>query len=320
MIRRPPRSTLFPYTTLFRSTADSVYQNINLIYDFKPKLVVILGGDNIYRMNIKQLIDFHLKQKSQLTISVIPVDSRQASKFGIVEMEDFVVKGFKEKPAFLGGKTVYASMGNYVFNADVLIEALEKMSPEITTYDFAKDIIPHLVDIGVKVSAYDFSNNRIPGLKKYEESFYWRDLGTIKSYWEANIDLLGKRPRLQLDNSDWPIYASNLNTPPAYIVDSMVDNSLISEGTRICGTKINNSIIGRNVKIDEGCAITDSIIMDFTHIKRGCKIKKAIVDRFNVIDRNSYIGFNRELDRKKYFVDNSGIVVIKRGSRKAFYY
>ena len=315
----PPQMRRENIKDFYRGTADSVYQNINLIYDFNPKIVAIFGGDHIYRMNIKQMIDFHTKNKADLTISVIPVNSRHAGKFGIVKIKDSLIKDFEEKPSLGEDKTVYASMGNYIFNADILVLALEESAGSSTTHDFGKDIIPYLIGKGAKVYAYDFSKNRIPGLKKYEENFYWRDVGTIESYWQANMDLLGKYPKLDLDNHAWPIYASNRNTPLAYIVDSTVNNSLISEGVRIEGARINDSIIGRNVTIEEDCTIADSIIMDFTRIKRGCEINKTIIDRFNVIAKNSRIGENSNSDSKKYFIDSSGIVVLKRGARGFFY-
>jgi glucose-1-phosphate adenylyltransferase len=134
------------------------------------------------------------------------------------------------------------------------------------------------------------------------------------------MDLLGKAPKLNLDNKDWPIYASNLDCPPAYIANSEIENSLISEGANISGSKIKNSILGRAVTVEAGCSIEDSIVMDFTHIHKGAHIKRTIVDRFNIVSENSRIGYNKNEDSQNYYVDSSGIVVVKRGSRKAFYY
>lgn len=316
----PPQMRRKEIRDWYRGTADSVYQNINLIYDFKPKIVAIFGGDHIYRMDIKHMIDFHLRKKAQLTISVIPVKGSQASKFGVVKFDEKLkVKDFREKPSSSGNKLIFASMGNYIFDADILIQTLEEVVKKSTTYDFGRDIIPYLVEKCARVFAYDFSKNRVPSLKKYEESFYWRDVGTIESYWQANMDLLGRHPKLDLDNQDWPIYASDLDSPPAYIIDSTVDNSLIGEGARIYGARIKNSIIGRSIKIEENCEIKDSIIMDFVLIKSNSKIKKTIVDRFNLIEKNTTIGFDSQVDSKKYFFDASGVVILKRGSRKAFY-
>ncbi|MCM8823988.1 MAG: glucose-1-phosphate adenylyltransferase [Candidatus Omnitrophica bacterium] len=305
----------------YRGTADSVYQNINLIYDYKPKLVAIFSGDHIYRMDISQMVVFHLKKKADLTISVVPISSKEANKFGVVHFDkDLRVTNFIEKPESLAeNSSVFASMGNYIFNADTLINTLEEKSKDVAHYDFGRDVIPYLVEKRAKVFAYDFSFNKIPARKRYEDKFYWRDVGTIESYWQANMDILGKFPKLDLDNREWPIYASDLYSPPAYVLDSLIENSLISEGTRILGAKVENSILGRGVKIEKGCEVTDSIIMDFTHLKNNCKIRRAIIDRFNILSENTSIGFDKNLDKKKYFVDSSGIVVLKRGLRRNFY-
>ena len=316
----PPQMRREGVSGWYRGTADSVYQNINLVYDFKPKFVAIFSGDHIYRMNIKQMLDFHIKNKAHLTISAIPIESEQAVHFGIVDVDKNArIEKFREKPLLTGKKPVLASMGNYIFNADVLVETLEAEIEKTTSHDFGKDIIPYLVEKKMRVFAYDFAKNTVPSLKKFEEGGYWRDVGTIESYWSANMDLLGKNPKLDLDNQSWPIYASSLNYPPGYIIDSVVDNSLIGEGAKVCGAKIKNSILGRAVKVSEGCKIEDSIIMDFTTVGKNCKIKKSIIDRVNNIPRNTRIGYNSDKDCKKYFVDPCGITVVRRGARKIFY-
>jgi glucose-1-phosphate adenylyltransferase len=306
----------------YRGTADSIHQNINLVYDFKPRLVAIFGGDHIYRMNIKEMIDYHLKKKAQATVAVIPIDSKDAGQFGVADTaSDGRISRFIEKPKMPKGKTVLASMGNYIFNAEFLIDVLAEDARKNTDHDFGKNILPFLIEgKKAKIYAYDFSSNRIPSLKKYEADYYWRDVGTIKSYWEANMDLLGKNPKLDLDNQDWPIYASNLDCPPAHISDSQVENSLICEGARVDGAIVNNSIVGRSVKIEPGCVVQDSIILDFSRVGAGSQVKKAIVDRFNIIDKNSKVYRDKNLDSSKYFLDSSGIVVVKRGARKVFYF
>lgn len=298
----PPQMRREEVKEWYRGTADSVYQNINLVYDFKPKMVAIFSGDHIYRMNIKQMIDFHMKNKAHLTISVVPVPSDDAVNFGIVDVgRNSRVQGFREKPLLYGKKPVLASMGNYIFDSEVLVKTLEGEIEKTTSHDFGLDIIPHLVKKKARVFAYDFSQNTIPSVKKSEEKGYWRDVGTISSYWQANMDILGKNPRLDLSNQSWPIYASNLDYPSAYIVDSSVDNSLVGEGTKIFGSKIKNSIIGRAVKINEGCEIENSVIMDFTTIEKNCRIKKTIIDRFNLIIKNTKIGFNSKNDGNNWF-------------------
>jgi len=289
----------------YKGTADSIYQNINLIYDFKPKYVAVLAGDHIYRMNIKEMVNYHLRKKSQLTIAAIPAQSKEAYQYGVLGLNaDSSVKSFKEKPSLSKDETVFASMGNYIFDAEFFLNILAQGSGKKSMRDFGRNIIPRLVKRKARVFAYDFSKNQVPHLKRYENKHYWKDVGTISSYWQANMDLLGEKPVFDLDNRHWPIYASNLHCPPAYTVDTEIENSFVCEGTKVFGSVIRNSIIGRSVLIEEGSLIEDSIVMDFTHIKKSCRVKKAIVDRCNVINKGSVIEG-----------PNSSIAVVPRGKR-----
>ena len=305
----------------YRGTADSIYQNINLIYDFNPRLVAVFAGDHIYRMDVRQMIDHHNKTKADLTIAVTPIDGRYATEFGIVKFNSAGrITEFQEKPQDCKIRNVFASMGNYIFNAGTLVETLEEMIETTKSHDFGHDIIPYLIKKKAKVQAYDFSTNRIPGMKKYEAPYYWRDAGTIKSYWRANMDLLGERPAIDLANRAWPIYASSTDLPPSYTIDTVLDNTLVGAGMRAHSAVVRNSILGRGVIIKKGAQILDSIIMDFTVIGENCRIKKAIIDRYNNISAGTSIGVNKESDAKKYFLDPSGIVVVKRGERKKPWY
>lgn len=314
----PPQMRKEGIQEWYRGTADSVYQNINLIYDFKPKFVAIFGGDHVYRMNIKEMIEYHVKRKAKVTVSVLPVKTKYSGSFGVVDVDSSSrVKGFTEKPSVFEDKEyIYASMGNYIFNTDVLIDMLEENAQKITSHDFGKDILPSILEKDIPLYAYDFTKNKIPNTRRYEEKSYWRDVGTIQNYWESNMDLLGIRPKLDLSNQVWNIYASNLASPPAYIVNSSVNNSLICEGSKISGAEIKDSILGRGVIVEKGCKINKSIIMDFTHIKSNCTINKTIIDRCNTIKKNESIGVNKDKDKEKYFVDSSGIVVLRRGGHR----
>lgn len=313
----PPQMRREEVKDWYRGTADSVYHNINLIYDFKPEIVAVFSGDHIYRMDISKMIDYHFRKKAELTLSTVSVSKEEACHFGIVDInKEKRIIGFKEKPSNFKENSCFASMGNYIFNPDLLIKALEEDVKRNTSHDFGRDIIPFLIKSKIKTYAYDFSQNRVSSLKNYEAKFYWKDVGTIKSYWQANMDLLGEKPLLDLDNQYWPIYSSSLNCPSAYIKESQISNSFIGEGSKVIKVKMNNSILGRGVKIEKGVTIDDSIIMDFTHVKSGCKIKKTIIDRFNVIERNQVIGYDKDRDKKNYYLDPSGIVVLKRGLRK----
>lgn len=308
----------------YRGTADSAYQNINLIYDFNPRLVAVFGADHVYRMNVREMVDFHIKKRADLTIATIPVALSEISRLGILKVsKDMRVVKFAEKPKSPVGlqyksSTCLGSMGNYIFNADVLVEALEKdHGKKTSSHDFGNDVIPYFIKSGARVFAYDFSKNRIPSLKRYEERDYWRDVGTIQSFYDANMDILGEHPKLDLDNKDWPIHASSFDRPPTKINDCGIANSIICEGCRLEHARIKNSILGRGVTVENGVEIEGSIIMDFCHVKHGSRIRKAIIDRFNVFESGTEIGFRPREDKKKYFLDESGIVIVKRAPRHA---
>ncbi|MCF7869943.1 MAG: glucose-1-phosphate adenylyltransferase [Candidatus Omnitrophica bacterium] len=313
----PPQMRRKERQDWYKGTVDSIYQNINLIYDFKPKFIVVVGGDHIFRMDIKKMIDFHINKKSNVTISAIPVKANEASQLGVLDTDSsFRVKGFIEKPKFSGKNKILASMGNYIFDTDFFLQVIEKQTQKGVIEDFGKDMMPYLVKKKARVFAYDFSQNQVPMLKSHEANYYWRDVGTINSYWQANMELLGGKPMLDLNNPAWPIYASHFNAAPASIFNSKFENSLICEGSKVSGAKIMNSIIGRSVYIEKGCKIEDSIIMDFSVIGGSSYIKKTIIDRFNFIPKATKIDYSANEDNHRYIVDSSGIVVVPRGSHQ----
>lgn len=321
----PPQMRRDNVQDWYRGTADAIYQNINLIRDCMPDYVAVFGADHIYRMNIKEMLAFHKKRDADVTISCLPTPRSEASAFGIVDVdEDLRITGFTEKPANPQGIPYnpdfsFVSMGNYIFKTEVLIEALEKDAASSTSaHDFGKDIIPQLIN-NSNVVAYDYNKNRLPGLRADEEKGYWRDVGTLESFYQAHMDLLGDSPKLNLANRKWPVYSASFECPSTKVNNATVKNSLIGEGCIIGSAKISNSIIGRSVVIEDGVEIDGCIIMDNTVVKNNCKITKAIIDRFNLIDENTVIGENVEADNEKIFVSPSGISVIKRGPRQAAY-
>lgn len=316
----PPQMRMGP--DWFQGTADAVFQNINLIYDFDPELIVVFGSDHIYRMDIRQMIDFHLEKDAMITVAARPVPREQASAFGVIVADpDRRVTGFQEKPkrdaAAMPGdpSRVYASMGNYIFSRQVLIDVLMK-GQDRKQHDFGNHIIPGMVDTG-KVFAYDFGENVIPGVKSYEEQGYWRDVGTIPAYYEATMDMLGDYPKLELRNRQWPIHPPQYDGPAAKILSGEIRNSVIAEGVVINGARIVNSIIRKNVVIEEGASVEDSIIMDHTELQEGCRLRKVIVDKFNTIGAGEEIGIDREKDQAYCgcHLDASGIAVISKGER-----
>lgn len=303
----------------FQGTADAIYQNIDLIRQHAPQMVLVFGADHIYRMDVRQMIQFHLDNKAAATVAALPVPLKDASAFGVIDAEaNGRIRGFLEKPAHPPAMPdrpshAYASMGNYLFDTNVLLEALEKCRAEGGT-DFGKDVLPDLMKDG-KLFAYNFANNVVPGVRPYEEKSYWRDVGTLDAYFEAHTDVLGLEPRFDVFNARWPMYSSGYQGPAARFVKANLDNSMISAGCLVDGARIRNSVLRREVVVEPGAEIEDCIIMDSSIVKRGAKLKRVIVDRYNVIGENERIGHDLEQDSKRYHVTESGIVVLAKGER-----
>ncbi len=307
--------------TWYQGTADAVYQNLNLLRDFRPDIVAVFGADHIYRMDIGQMLTFHLDREADVTVAALPVRIEEASAFGIIETGlSGRITGFEEKPTrpvqIPGDPTrAFSSMGNYLFNREVLVEALMEDAQRSTDHDFGQTIIPTLVP-RLGVYAYSFLDNRVPGVHAYEEVGYWRDVGTIAAYWQANMDLLGATPRLNLDNPQWPILTSAFPGPSARVIEGQVDDVLIGEGSRIEGAVVRHSIIGRGVRVEPGATIDESLVMDHTIVQAGARLRRAIVDRYNVIEGGTRIGYDPDEDAHRYTLDPSGIVVLARGTTR----
>jgi len=302
----------------YQGTADAVYQNLNLLRDFHPDIIAIFGADHIYRMDIGQMLAFHLERAADVTVAALPVPIQRASSFGIIEMDpDTRVVGFEEKPARpvpLSGDPTRAlsSMGNYLFTREALVEALLDDAQRSTDHDFGRTIIPELVP-RAKVYAYPFAENKVPGVQPYEEESYWRDVGTIAAYWEANMDLLGPEPRLDLENPRWPILTSAYPGPSARIIGGEVDDVLIGEGSRVEHAVVRRSILGRNVLVEPGAVIEESLVMDHTLVQQGARLRRVIADRYNLIESGLAIGYDPAQDARRFTVDPSGMVVLARG-------
>ena len=305
-------------TMWYRGTADAVRQNLNLIHDFDPDLVVVFGADHVYRMDIGQMIHDHVENGAHCTVATIPVPLKTVSSFGIVETDTKGrITAFIEKPptakAMAGNPGhALASMGNYVFDRDVLVDLLKNHHVDATDLDFGKNLLPGMVK-SHKLFAYDFSTNVLPGIKAYEEPAYWRDVGTLSAFYEANMDILGARPKLNLNNRRWFIHSGRYDGPPAKILEGKLQNAIIGDGCFVRNATIKNSILGRGVHVHDGAVIEDSIIMDFCKVRADAHLKKVVVDRFNEIPAKLKLGFDRDEDAKKYFVDPSGLVVVPRG-------
>jgi len=313
----PPQMRMGP--EWFQGTADAVFQNVDLIHQHSPQLVIIFGADHIYRMDIRQMIDFHIEREALVTVAARPVPIEQASSFGVIVTDDAGrIVGFQEKPKKptpmpTDPTRAYVSMGNYIFNKDILLEALGKAQRK-KQHDFGAHVIPDLVETG-KVFAYDFATNTIPGAMPYEEEGYWRDVGTIAAIFDAHMDMLGNSPLFELDNRQWPIHPSGYEGPATKILRGDIRNSMIAEGCVIHKAKIRNSFIRSGVTIEDDVSVEDSLIMDHVTLKKGCRLKKVIVDKMNVIDEGVEIGFAPEKDRFRCHIDSSGIAIVPKAGR-----
>ena len=301
----------------FQGTADAVYQNINLIQLHDPDLVVVFGADHIYRMDIQQMVDFHHERAADVTVAALPVPIADASAFGVIAADHAGrVSEFQEKPANPAPMPsdptrAYASMGNYLFDAKVLVRALKEANQR-GEHDFGHNVLPKLKETH-RLFAYDFATNKVPGTKPYEEQAYWRDVGTLDAYFEAHQDLLGLNPRFDMFNPQWRIFSSNYQGPVARILDAQVHNSVVAAGSIVRQASLRNSLIRREVIIEDDVELEDCVIQDYVWIKRGSRLRRVIVGQYNVIEAGSRIGYDLEADRRRYTVTAGGITVVGPG-------
>src|SRR5262244_3084102 len=308
----------------YQGTADAVYQNLHLIHHFKPDIVAVFGADHIYRMDIRQMVEFHLNHDSQVTIAAFPVPVEEASAFGIIQVNprDQVI-GFEEKPLRPqpmpeDPQHCLVSMGNYLFATPVLIDLLEKNAGrEDTGHDFGRDILPHVID-QMPVYAYDFRRNRLAE-EPADQPIYWRDVGTLDAYYEASMDLRDIRPMLNLYNPNWPIRTVTSLLPPAkFAFDEngrrgLAIQSLVSEGSIVSGATVVNSVLGRGVFVHSYSLVEWSIINDNCHIHRHAQVRRAIIDKDVHVPEWETIGFDLERDRQRFQVTDGGLVVFPKG-------
>jgi len=317
-----PAQMRSPGEDWYRGTADAIYQNMNLIEQAEPHVVAIFGADHIYRMNIREMVEFHVDRSAQVTVSAIPVEKEQAAEFGVIETrEDGAISGFHEKkldaPTMPGDPSrVYASMGNYLFSTKVLLDELRADGEkENSSHDFGRDILPNLIG-RASMFAYDFQTNRIPG-DPAGAPVYWRDVGTLDAYFDANMDLRAISPELNLYNRQWPLRtAGYFDAPAKFIFDAdgrrgQALDSIVSGGSILSGGLVRGSVIGRGVRIHSHALIEDSIIFDNCDIGRRARVKRAILDKNVRVPPDAVIGYDLERDRQFYHVTDSGIVVIE---------
>jgi len=307
----------------YTGTADAIFQNLRLIESSGADFVAIFGGDHIYKMDISQMIEYHRMNKADITIAALEVPPAEACRFGILCVdEDLRVTSFEEKPnkpvRVPGRDTCFASMGNYIFSVNRLIDILKKGKQRYEDLDFGKHIIPMMLEEGNILFAYSFFDNSVPGMGPNERG-YWKDVGTIDSYYEANIDLISVSPQLNLYNYNWPILTNQGNLPPAKTVfddegrrGQNID-SLVCGGCITSGATVRRSIIGPCCKVHSYATVEGSILFENVQIGRRAKIRNAIIDENILIPEGMEIGFNLEEDRMRgCIVTDSGIVVVTK--------
>lgn len=311
----------------YMGTADAVFQNINQILDVDPNYICVFGGDHIYKMDVSQMMDFHKLRDADLTISAVEVPIKEASEFGIMEIdEEGKLIGFEEKPQKPktipnNPKMCLASMGNYIFNKNILVDALFKDAcKENSKHDFGKNVIPALLEEKKKIFIYNFNENCPPGMAESERG-YWRDVGNVDAYWQANMDLLDYCPELNLYSKEWPLRTFNHNYPPAKFIwqegdrVGMATNSMVSEGCIISGGSLSRCILAPKVRINSYSQISESILMENVSIGRHSEIRRAIIDKNVIIPADMKIGFNKEEDQKRgFYVSQGGVTVVPKGA------
>jgi glucose-1-phosphate adenylyltransferase len=303
----------------YRGTADAVYQNFNLIYDYRPDLIAVFGADHVYRMHIGHMVRFHEKKKADVSVAMLPVPVEEATGFGVAHArDDDTIAAWEEKPANpaeMPGRPgwAYSSMGNYLFEPGALLKVLQHVMEEGLEPDFGKTIVPLMVeDPKYRVAAYDFHRNRVPGVKSYEEKGYWRDVGTLQSYWSAHMDLLGAQPRFDLNNRMWPIHSQAYHRASPRVLSGTIEDCSLGVGSVVDNARIVRSVIGRNTWIESGAEIVDSIVMDHCRIGHDARIHRGIVDRYNFVQEGEVIAAGAGPYREGARVEGD-LIALRRG-------
>ena len=310
----------------YDGTADAIYQNLGFIERAEPDHVCIFGSDHIYKMDVSQMVTFHKPKNAAMTVAALRMPIEEASAFGVIEVDtEGRMIGFQEKPKqpkHIPGDPTQAlvSMGNYIFETEALCRELKRdAAEENSSHDFGKDVIPSLYP-RAPVYVYDYSTNVIPGEKPH---VYWRDVGTLDSYWQAHMDLVADNPPFSLYNRKWPLHTHYPALPPATFIDSdeckvKIANSLISAGCFIQGSQIQRSILGFRCNIGACSHISESVLLGDVKIGEGCSIRRAIIDKNVEIAPGTVIGENLDHDRERFTVSEGGIVVVPKGARVGY--
>ncbi|ANC30430.1 glucose-1-phosphate adenylyltransferase [Isoptericola dokdonensis] len=315
----------------YLGSADAIYQCLNIIDDERPDIVVVVGADHVYRMDFSQMVEAHVESGARATVAAIRQPIAMADQFGVIDIDPSDptrIREFLEKPVNPVGlpdspTEVLASMGNYVFDTDALVEAVTKdASDPDSRHDMGGDIIPAFVADGT-AGVYDFIRNDVPGSTDRDRD-YWRDVGTIDAYFDANKDLIAVQPVFNLYNSDWPLLTGYTGLPPAKFVHAgpgrlgHAADSIVSPGVLVSGATVAGSILSPGVHLHSWATVTDSVVMDDVQVHRHAQVHRAILDKFVVVDERARIGVDHEEDRARGFtVTPSGITVVPKGTHVA---
>jgi len=302
--------------TWYEGTADAVVQNLNIIRSHRPEYILILAGDHIYKMDYGPMIAEHVEKKADMTVGCLEVPLEMAKSFGVMSVDDngqivrFAEKPAQPEPTPNDPENALASMGIYVFNADFLYKQLQiDANLPNSSHDFGKDIIPSIIK-DYRVFAYRFRD-----VQKGEQP-YWRDVGTVDAFWEANMELISVSPQLNLYDQTWPIWTHQQQLPPAkFVFDDenrrgMAVDSMVSGGCLISGSKISKSLLFSNVKLNSYSSLEEAIVLPDVNIGRHCRIKKVVIDKGVSIPPNTVIGENLEEDAKRFYVSEGGVVLV----------
>lgn len=310
----------------FAGSADAIYQNLNIIGDEQPDYILVFGADHIYRMDPRQMLAQHIESGAAATVAALRVPAPEAKGFGILEPgRGTLIDKFVEKPAdpvglAKGREFLYASMGNYVFTAEALVDALREDAQDANSrHDMGGDIVPRFVESS-EAHYYDFWRNEVPGCTGVERA-YWRDVGTLDSYYAASMDLVAVQPAFNLYNRDWPIYTSPPALPPAKFVFEehgrvgQAFNSIVSGGVIISGGTVRRSVLSPGVLVDQGALVEDSVLMDHVRVGEGAIVRRAIIDKNVVVEPRVRLGLEPELDASHFTISANGVVVIGKGEK-----
>ncbi|MDH3678455.1 MAG: glucose-1-phosphate adenylyltransferase [Acidimicrobiia bacterium] len=309
----------------YTGSADALFQNMNLVENERPEHVIVFGADHIYRMDPRQMLNAHIDSGAGVTVAAIRLPADQSDQFGTIEKSPNSnrIVGFHEKradaPTIPGSpEQILASMGNYIFDVNVFRDIIVEDSKDgSSNHDVGGDIIPRLVERG-EAFVYDYRENSIPG-ETGSDNHYWRDVGTLDSYYESHMDLVAPLPAFSLYNEQWPIFARGLNEPPAKIADgpdgpSELSNCILSNGVVVAGGQCRDSVFSHDVRVEAGAEVTGSVLLGNVTVGKGARVHRAIIDKHVVIPPGLEIGFDAEADAASYYVSPRGVVAIPKSA------